>query len=160
MHLRQHRQKISESAIMKKLLILATIQFVVLACSSIPVQAQGSTVSVNLNQTSEPISKYIYGQFIEHLGRCIYGGIWAEMLEDRKFYYPVDGQAPAWTMYKPGMRSYDGEGHPYELLTRSPWMIIGDKKAVSMMTENSYVGEHTPRITLSGNRQPDRKSVV
>ena len=38
-----------------------------------------------------PISKYIYGQFIEHLGRCIYGGIWAEMLEDRKFYYPVTG---------------------------------------------------------------------
>ena len=31
--------------------------------------------------------KYIYGQFIEHLGRCIYGGIWAEMLEDRKFFY-------------------------------------------------------------------------
>ena len=39
-------------------------------------------------QKGHPISKYIYGQFIEHLGRCIYGGIWAEMLEDRKFYYP------------------------------------------------------------------------
>lgn len=154
MHIRKLGQKISESAIMKKILIVSTIQFVVLACALIPSQAQGSTVSVNLNQTGEPISKYIYGQFIEHLGRCIYGGIWAEMLEDRKFYYPVDGQSPAWTMYKPGMRSYDGEGHPYELLTGSPWMIIGDKKAVSMMTENSYVGEHTPRITLSGNKQP------
>ena len=22
---------------------------------------------------------FIFGQFIEHLGRCIYGGIWAEM---------------------------------------------------------------------------------
>ena len=40
------------------------------------------------------ISKYVYGQFIEHLGRCIYGGLWAEMLEDRKFFYPVDGAAP------------------------------------------------------------------
>ena len=35
------------------------------------------------------MSKYIYGQFIEHLGRCIYGGIWAEMLEDRKFFHAV-----------------------------------------------------------------------
>ena len=41
------------------------------------------------------MSKYIYGQFIEHLGRCIYGGIWAEMLEDRKFFYPVGGRRVA-----------------------------------------------------------------
>ena len=46
------------------------------------------TSSVDASQQGQPISKYIYGQFIEHLGRCIYGGIWAEMLEDRKFYFP------------------------------------------------------------------------
>ena len=107
-------------------------------------------VSVDATKTSEPISKYIYGQFIEHLGRCIYGGIWAEMLEDRKFYHPVTGEAPAWTMFKPGPRSWDGEGHPYELLTRSPWMLIGDKKAVEMVTQNAYVGQHTPKVTLAG----------
>jgi len=33
-----------------------------------------------------PISKHIYGHFLEHLGRCIYGGIWAEMLANRKFW--------------------------------------------------------------------------
>ena len=41
-----------------------------------------------------PMSKYIYGQFIEHLGRCIYGGIWAEMLEDRKFFDVGRGGSP------------------------------------------------------------------
>ncbi len=138
---------------MKKTVIISTIHFMVLTGAWLPAQTQASTVSIDLNQTGEPISKYIYGQFIEHLGRCIYGGIWAEMLEDRKFYYPVNGGAPAWTMYKPGMRSYDGEGHPYELLTSSPWMIIGDKQAVSLVRENSYVGEHTPKITLSGNEK-------
>jgi alpha-L-arabinofuranosidase len=35
------------------------------------------------------ISPRIYGQFIEHLDRCIYGGIWAEMLRDRKFLRPI-----------------------------------------------------------------------
>ena len=114
-------------------------------------QARASTVNIDLGKRGEPISKYIYGQFIEHLGRCIYGGTWAEMLEDRKFYYPVTGEAPAWTMYKPGPRSWDGEGHPYELLTRSPWMIVGDKRSVSMVTKHAYVGEHTPRIALSGD---------
>ena len=120
----------------------------------IAAQAQGATVNVDLSRPGAPISKYIYGQFIEHLGRCIYGGLWAEMLEDRKFYYPVTGEAPAWTMYKPGTRSWDGEGHPYELLASSPWMILGDKKSVSMVTEAPYVGEHTPRIALPGDGSP------
>ena len=44
---------------------------------------QASRVAIDAGKTREPLSKYVYGQFIEHLGRCIYGGIWAEMLEDR-----------------------------------------------------------------------------
>lgn len=137
---------------MKKTLICIIIGL--FAFSSGAIAAGDTQVTVDLNETKEPISKYIYGQFIEHLGRCIYGGIWAEMLEDRKFYYPVTGEAPAWEMFKPGVRSWDGEGHPYELLLRSPWMIVGDKAAMSMVTEDAYVGEHTPRIALSGDGTP------
>ena len=74
---------------MKKALVNATIGILIWTGAFHPVQAQNSTVRIDVTQTGEPISKYIYGQFIEHLGRCIYGGIWAEMLEDRKFYYPV-----------------------------------------------------------------------
>ncbi len=46
-------------------------------------------IKIDATKTGPAINPFIYGQFIEHLGRCIYGGIWAEMLEDRKFYYPV-----------------------------------------------------------------------
>lgn len=80
-------------------------------------------VKIDAGATGEPVSKYIYGQFIEHLGRCIYGGIWAEMLEDRKFYYPV------------GVKG-------------SPWKIIGDAGNIKMSKENPFVGEHTPEISL------------
>jgi len=107
--------------------------------------------TIDARATSEPISPFVYGQFIEHLGRCIYGGLWAEMLQDRKFYFPVDGRSPAWTLYTPGDRSWDGEGHPYELLTRSPWMILGDPGAVSMDAAHAFVGEHSPRIALPGD---------
>ena len=82
---------------------------------------------VDASAVGTEISPWIYGQFIEHLGRCIYGGLWAEMLEDRKFFYPVTGEAPAWEMYRPGPRSWDGEGHPYELLVRSPWLVLGEQ---------------------------------
>ena len=126
-----------------------------LAClllSALP--AAAATVTVDASRTGAPISKYIYGQFIEHLGRCIYGGIWSEMLEDRKFFYPVNGEAPAWEMFKPGDRSYDGEGHPYELLVRSPWMIVGPKQAVRMDTAHAYAGAQAPEIALPGKGIP------
>ena len=110
-----------------------------------------ATLSLDLTKTRPPISKYVYGQFIEHLGRSIYGGLWAEMLEDRKFLYPVDGAAPAWAMFQPGPRSWDGEGHPYELLVRSPWMILGAREAVAMTRERPFVGEHTPVITAAAS---------
>ncbi|MGD0591271.1 MAG: alpha-L-arabinofuranosidase C-terminal domain-containing protein [Bacteroidota bacterium] len=37
---------------------------------------QANTLIVNADLGRETISKYIYGQFAEHLGKCIYGGIW------------------------------------------------------------------------------------
>ncbi|TRZ43510.1 alpha-L-arabinofuranosidase C-terminal domain-containing protein [Robertkochia solimangrovi] len=53
-------------------------------------------ISISLKKESEPMSPYIYGQFIEHMGRCIYGGMWAEMLKDRKFYYVPGGSDSPW----------------------------------------------------------------
>jgi alpha-N-arabinofuranosidase len=82
-------------------------------------------VSVEAGKTGAPISKYIYGQFIEHLGRCIYGGIWAEMLEDRKFYHAVGAGA-------------------------SPWKALGGADRVAMDKTDPFVGSHTPRLTAPG----------
>ena len=79
----------------------------------------GVRVHVDATTVGTPISPYIYGQFTEHLGRCIYGGLWSEMLEDRKFFYPVTGEAPAWEMFQPGKSSYEGAGVPYELSSSS-----------------------------------------
>jgi alpha-N-arabinofuranosidase len=89
---------------------------------------EATRIEVDARARLEPIPVYIYGQFIEHLGRCIYGGIWAEIIEDRKFFYPV--------------------GHK-----ESPWKPIGGGQ-VQMVKEDPFVGEHTPRIEAgSGIRQ-------
>jgi hypothetical protein len=50
--------------------------------------AQTHTVSVTngASKAGAPVSKYIYGQFLEHIGSIVNSGIWAEMLDDRKFY--------------------------------------------------------------------------
>ena len=45
--------------------------------AAMPVFAQQkATINVHPEQGKEIISKHIYGQFAEHLGSCIYGGVW------------------------------------------------------------------------------------
>ena len=41
-----------------------------------PVQAQDVTGTIHATQGKQKIYKEIYGQFAEHLGSCIYGGLW------------------------------------------------------------------------------------
>jgi alpha-L-arabinofuranosidase len=104
-------------------------------------------IVIDAGQVGEPMSPHVYGQFIEHLGRCIYGGIWAEMLEDRKFYYPV---TPEYNPYR-GLRE-----SAFPVVGASPWQIIGDADSVTMHTQDPFVGRHTPHIaTDSGLRQHD-----
>jgi alpha-N-arabinofuranosidase len=90
-------------------------------------------VSVDFSQEQGRISKYVYGQFIEQMGRCIYGGIWAEMLEDRKFFYEVGSK-------------------------ESPWTIRGksDQFQVTMDAQNPYVGRWTPVLSLDEDGGPIR----
>jgi len=112
------------------------------------------TVIIDTAKTGEPISKYIYGQFIEHLGRCIYGGIWAEMLEDRKFYYPITADFSPWKTIEPPDNRWSGAGVPYKVIAASPWQIVGPADRVTMIKENPYVGEHSPHIKLVGEQNP------
>ena len=59
------------------------------------VNAIGGVLSAALDQRDDrtskrgsPISKNIYGQFLEHGGDIVNSGVWAEMLVDRKFFLP------------------------------------------------------------------------
>ena len=56
---------------MRKLFISA------LAFLALPLFAQKeASIRVYPQQGTQQISKHIYGQFAEHLGTCIYGGLW------------------------------------------------------------------------------------
>jgi alpha-N-arabinofuranosidase len=100
-----------------------------------------AVVDIDAGKKFEPISPYIYGQFIEHLGRCIYGGIWAEMLEDRKFYYPVPAEGEIWHV----------TGSQACVLAASPWQVIGAAGSASMTTGQAYSGEQDCEITAAGD---------
>ena len=57
-----------------------------LALSASPQQL---TMQVDASKTGPPISPYLYGFFSEFLSNMYEQGLWAEMLGDRKFFYPV-----------------------------------------------------------------------
>ncbi len=81
------------------------------------------TIVLDAQKKGTEISPYIYSQFIEHLGRCIYGGIWSEMLEDRKFYDAVGSKI-------------------------SPWYAVCDC-TVKMNDKDAFVGQWTPECSAS-----------
>ncbi len=95
-------------------------------------------ISIDASHELAPIRPEIYGQFIEHLGRCIYGGIWAEMLEDRKFFFPVTAT------YAPyGQADHQDQFPP---LVASPWQLEGDSTGVSKVADRTYREEPLLRI--------------
>jgi len=127
---------------MKLLPKLATLMVLPLAMNAVEIEAK-----IDVNRTGEPINPMIYGQFIEHLGRCIYGGIWAEMLEDRKFFFVVTPE------YAPYTGLLDTA---FPVVGASPWEITGDTDGLKMVTDDSFVGDHTPHLMAgTGIRQHD-----
>jgi alpha-N-arabinofuranosidase len=55
---------------------LATAGLALMSAAQTTVPAQIVTATLHADQPGSVISKNIYGQFAEHLGRCIYEGIW------------------------------------------------------------------------------------
>ena len=59
----------------KLLLVLFVFNTILLNAQDNP-KENPNRVIVNVDLGKETISKYIYGHFAEHLGHCIYGGIY------------------------------------------------------------------------------------
>ena len=129
----------------KRFLFLgASVTFMLLSSSIADI------VKIDTNKTGEPISKYIYGQFAEHLGKSINGGMWAEMIQDRKFYFPVLDDFDPWGIATDPMWS----AGPYRFLKASPWKVIGPAGTVTMDDQHPFVGSQTPVVHVKGDGNP------
>ena len=76
------------------------------------------------------INPNLYGQFIEHLGRCIYGGMWGELLVNRKFNGP-DLDVGDWGVV-------------------SPWQSVNRSSGVFYNHDNThyYTGNQAQKIIV------------
>jgi hypothetical protein len=95
--------KARNPAVTKQILPLAALLFSTFSSA----QSQPVNATIDASKAGAPITKYIHGQFLEHIGGIVNNGIWAEMLDDRKFYYPITSHPPAEpaarTLMRPGL---------------------------------------------------------
>lgn len=104
---------------------------------------QDLKVNIDTQQTSEPVSPYEYGMFIEHIGSLMYRSLWSEMLDDRKFYFAIKPEEAA--------AAAPAQGGPFRNMQLRKWHPIGPEDSVIMDKEHPFVGEQSPRIELRGS---------
>ena len=106
--------------------------------------ARKIAVTVEAAKTGPPISPYLYGQFIEHIADTVNRSLWAEMIDDRKFFNDINSK-PAPPAAGRGGRG-GGRGRVANL-----WRPIGPDESVTMDRVHPYTGKQTPLIHLSGS---------
>ncbi len=100
-------------------------------------------VAVNTQQTGEPVSEYEFGMFIEHIGTLIYRSLWSEMLDDRKFYFPISSKEPE----TPAQQ----QGGAFRNMQLRKWRPVGPDTVVVMDKDQPFVGDQSPRIELDSS---------
>jgi alpha-N-arabinofuranosidase len=133
-------------------LFLAATLGTLAAQQNAPTPPQELKVTIDAKQTARPVSPYEYGMFIEHIGQLIYRSLWSEMLDDRKFYFPITPEEP--------QAAAPAQGGPFRNMQLRKWHPLGPPEAVVMDKVQPFVGEQSPRIELDasaphGIRQSD-----
>ncbi|HBF33529.1 TPA: alpha-N-arabinofuranosidase [Candidatus Sumerlaeota bacterium] len=123
--------------------------------SAAPTPSTTVEAVIDASKTSAPINPNVYGMFIEHAGGLVYTGMWAELLEDRKFYSPIGKapQAPIDALSGPNIAQYKEKKSWDVRRAAAPrgWFAVGSTEFITMDSEHAYVGDHSPAIKLSLN---------
>ena len=99
--------------------------------------------TVLLDQEGAPIHPFVHGMFTELLGNMFENGIWAEMLSDRKFFYPVNNSET--------LEPRNSRRHQLR------WRPIGPESSVTMDKANPYVGKQSPVVSLASGKNGIRQ---
>ncbi len=107
-----------------------------------------ATISLNPKNIIGEVHDHLYGANLEHIGQSIYGGVWAEMLRDRKFA----GNDHMYTAASEGLHNV----HP-SIGIVVPWEALNPNyENVLFVHDNTtfYTGRQSQRITI---RQADNQ---
>lgn len=98
---------------------------------------QNVEATIDASKISTPISPLVYGMFLEHIGGLTTSAIWAEMLDDRKFFNPIPTPPPA-----------ESGGPRFGRGQLRPWSVVGPVSCISMDKAHPFTGKQSPVIAL------------
>ena len=101
----------------------------------------GLSATISASDTAHPISPFIYGGFLEHIGDLINHSLWSEVLDDRKFYWPVDSQP---------IPAPPSQGGRPPRTSSNKWRPTGPDASVTMDKSAPYVGKQSPVVRVDG----------
>ncbi|MEM9951408.1 MAG: alpha-L-arabinofuranosidase C-terminal domain-containing protein [Chloroflexota bacterium] len=108
-----------------------------------------ASIHINTDDVIGEVHDYLYGANLEHIGQSIYGGIWAEMLRDRKF------AGHDW-MYAGNSEGLHNVNSNIGVVV--PWEAVNPNyETVLFVHDNTafYTGQQSQRITI---RQSDSEA--
>ena len=97
---------------------------------------------IDASRTFAPINPNLFGMFIEHAGGLVYRGMWAEMIDDRKFFDAITAEAP-----DPAGPQRARRGGPFGGPPRR-WTPVGPTESIALDAQHAFVGDHSPAIAL------------
>ncbi|EGF90004.1 alpha-N-arabinofuranosidase 1 [Asticcacaulis biprosthecium C19] len=111
------------------------------AFAGFPAMAQsgGIASTIQAGREGPALNPFLYGGFLEHIGNLINHSLWSEVLDDRKFFQPINSQ-PSPKADGPASRRRD----------MLKWVPVGPDSAVTMDKTAPYVGEQSPVVALAG----------
>jgi len=115
--------------------LLASAQTDAVNAQATPVATPSLAATIDASKQREPISPYMYGMFMENKSDLMNRTLWSEMLEDRKFYFPITTAEPKEMAQSSQPKS-------------RRWIPVGSEAFITMDQDHPYVGEQTPLIAV------------
>ena len=107
-----------------------------------PHPSHTGSIVIDLSVDRGQVHDHLYGANLEHIGRCVYQGHWAELLQNRKFL----GHD---RMFVGANERLSHHNPSYGVIT--PWTALApDYERVLLVHDNSdfYTGDQSQRITI------------
>ena len=110
---------------------------------------QDASITIDASKIANHIDRNIYGHFIEHMHRCIWSGIWSELLWNRKFTGASDdrGLIETWEALGEGAR-YSADNREFVTSCQSQRIDLAPGKEAGILKKDGGIGIKPGRYTV------------
>lgn len=119
--------------------------------ATVAAEPEMAEIKIDASKIVGKIDRNIYGHFIEHLGRCINEGIWAEMLWNRKFTGGVNerGVIESWDAFGSGAK-YSRDNLEFYTASQSQRIELAMGREAGVLKKDTHLGIKPQKYVARG----------